>query len=524
MNSTIANPSFRTENPSKRLRYTTLLAAIFGLLAMVAAVSNAQGVGISESSISPHGSAILELKYTSGGYKGFLVPRMTTANRNTIATPATGLIIYNTDDNQLNFYNGSGWTSYYSLSSITSGGIPYFNSASSMASSSALTANALMIGGGAGTAPATLGSLGTTTTVLHGNAAGAPTFGQIVNADITDGTIDLTAKVTGTLPEANGGTGQSSYTIGDMLFASGATTLSKLLGVSAGSYLRSGGVATAPSWSTLKLPDAATTGDIFYASGVNTMGNLAGVAVGQVLVSGGVGTAPSYSATPSLGVAGATLGTLSMSGNTSGTITIQPQAAAGTYNFNLPTDAGTTGQFLTSEAGGASPMTWTSLGGMTSITANVSITGGTAQVQVISFTIPANTLLVGSTFRIRASGTGGSNASANTFRVRIGTTTLTGNIAATLATTGTAAASIPFSIDAIATIRSIGATGSALGSISLNNNTSTGIANKASAVGQTTATVVVNTTVQNIIELTFQPANAATNVVIYNAVIEIVKP
>lgn len=48
---------------------------------------------------------------------------------------------------------------------------------------------------------------GSTTTVLHGNAAGNPSFGQIVNADITNSTIDLTAKVTGILPSANGGTG-----------------------------------------------------------------------------------------------------------------------------------------------------------------------------------------------------------------------------------------------------------------------------------------------------------------------------
>ncbi len=44
---------------------------------------------------------------------------------------------------------------------------------------------------------------GTTTTLLHGNAAGNLSFGAIVNADITNSTIDLTAKVTGLLPTAN---------------------------------------------------------------------------------------------------------------------------------------------------------------------------------------------------------------------------------------------------------------------------------------------------------------------------------
>lgn len=82
----------------------------------------------------------------------------------------------------------------------TSGGIPYFSSTSQISSSALLTANQLVLGGGAGTAPATLGSLGTTTTVLHGNAGGAPSFGA----------VSLTADVSGTLPIGNGGTGQTT--------------------------------------------------------------------------------------------------------------------------------------------------------------------------------------------------------------------------------------------------------------------------------------------------------------------------
>lgn len=94
----------------------------------------------------------------------------------------------------------------------TSGGVPYFSASDKMASSAALTANALVLGGGAGAAPASMASLGTTTTVLHGNAAGAPTFGA----------VSLTADVTGTLPIANGGTGATSGTVvfaTNMIFA-----------------------------------------------------------------------------------------------------------------------------------------------------------------------------------------------------------------------------------------------------------------------------------------------------------------
>jgi hypothetical protein len=61
----------------------------------------------------------------------------------------------------------------------------------------------------------------------------------------TDGT---TASWGSNLAAAFGGTGNNSYTIGDILYASGATALSKLAGVATGNVLISGGVATAPAW------------------------------------------------------------------------------------------------------------------------------------------------------------------------------------------------------------------------------------------------------------------------------------
>lgn len=106
-----------------------------------------------------------------------------------------------------------------------------------------LTANELVIGN-AGADLKTLGTLGTTTTVLHGNAAGAPTYGAVA----------LATDVSGTLPAANGGTGQGGgYAVGDILYASGATALSKLADVATGNALISGGVTTAPLWGKIGL-------------------------------------------------------------------------------------------------------------------------------------------------------------------------------------------------------------------------------------------------------------------------------
>jgi hypothetical protein len=98
----------------------------------------------------------------------------------------------------------------------------------------------------------------------------------------------------GTLAVARGGTNIGSYAIGDLLYASGATTLSALADVAAGSFLRSGGVATAPAWSATLWPNTLATGDLLYASSTTQVSRLADVATGNALISGGVGVAPAW--------------------------------------------------------------------------------------------------------------------------------------------------------------------------------------------------------------------------------------
>lgn len=233
------------------------------------------------------------------------------------------------------------------LLSGTSGGVLAFTAAGTLASSAALTDNVLMVGGGAGAVPNTLAAgLGTTTTLLHGNAAGEPTWGAVV----------LTTDVSGILPGANGGTGNgffavtgpttalrtftfpnasatvltsnaavtaaqggtgiASYTIGDLLQASGATTLSALAATSTGNALISGGVGTVSSWGKIGLTthvsgtlaatnggtgiSSFTAGDLLSASSGTTLTTVAAVATGQVLISQGAGTLPTWSADPQL--------------------------------------------------------------------------------------------------------------------------------------------------------------------------------------------------------------------------------
>lgn len=78
---------------------------ILALLLIYNSLLVAQSVGIGTN--TPHASSQLEVVGTN---KGLLMPRMTMAQRDLIPTPATGLIIYQTDNTPgFYFYNGSGW-------------------------------------------------------------------------------------------------------------------------------------------------------------------------------------------------------------------------------------------------------------------------------------------------------------------------------------------------------------------------------------------------------------------------------
>lgn len=90
------------------------------------------------------------------------------------------------------------------------------------------------------------GGSGTVTSV----GLSAPAMFTVTNSPVT-GSGTLTLSYSGTaLPAANGGTGQTSYAVGDLLYASGASALSRLADVAAGSVLASGGVGVAPAWSS----------------------------------------------------------------------------------------------------------------------------------------------------------------------------------------------------------------------------------------------------------------------------------
>jgi len=59
---------------------------------------------------SINASAILQADSTT---KGFLPPRMTTTQKNAIASPAAGLVVYDSTTNKLQCYNGSTWNDLF---------------------------------------------------------------------------------------------------------------------------------------------------------------------------------------------------------------------------------------------------------------------------------------------------------------------------------------------------------------------------------------------------------------------------
>jgi len=73
--------------------------------------SGSVGVGTT----TPNGSALLEIQSTT---KGMLFPRMSNAQRNAIASPATGLLIFQTDNTPgFYYYSGSAWKSVNAFNS-----------------------------------------------------------------------------------------------------------------------------------------------------------------------------------------------------------------------------------------------------------------------------------------------------------------------------------------------------------------------------------------------------------------------
>ena len=135
------------------------------------------------------------------------------------------------------------------IDSASAQGTILYRSASTWSALAPGLSGQLLQTGGASANPSwkTVTGAGTVTSVdVSGGTTGLTTSGGPV-------TVSGTITLDGTLAAKNGGTGFSTYTTGDILYASGTTTLSALSDVATGNALISGGVSTAPSWGKIGL-------------------------------------------------------------------------------------------------------------------------------------------------------------------------------------------------------------------------------------------------------------------------------
>lgn len=85
------------------------------LIACVIPMTIKAQVAINSDGTDPHPSAMLHVKSTK---KGFLTPRLTIAQRDNIANPAGGLLVYVQDDSTFYYYTGTIWTPIESFSNV----------------------------------------------------------------------------------------------------------------------------------------------------------------------------------------------------------------------------------------------------------------------------------------------------------------------------------------------------------------------------------------------------------------------
>ena len=209
-----------------------------------------------------------------------------------VTSGGTGLTTIPTNG-QLLIGNGTGYT----LNTLGYGaGISVTNAAGTIT-----VANTGVLSNIAGTGISVSSATGNVTIANTGVLSWAGGTTGLTPAAATTGAVTLA----GTLIAVNGGTGQASYAIGDLLYADTTTTLAKLPDVATGNALISGGISTAPAWGkigltthvsgVLPIANGGTNGTstpiagaVPYGTGTAYGFTAAGTA-GQVLTSNGAG-------------------------------------------------------------------------------------------------------------------------------------------------------------------------------------------------------------------------------------------
>jgi hypothetical protein len=215
-------------------------------------------------------------------------------------------------------------------------------------------------------------------------------------------------------PATAGGTGQTSYAVGDLLYADTTTTLAKLPDVATGNALISGGVNTAPLWGKVGLTThvsgvlpvanggtnlaSGTSGGILGYTATGTLASSAVLAANALMVGGGAGATPTTITTgtgvnTALGVNTGAAGAFVVNGGvlgtpSSGTVTNLTGTASININGTVGATTANTGAFTTVTA--SSTITPSQTAGIVGTTTNNDANAGSVGEFISSTILQAN--------------------------------------------------------------------------------------------------------------------------------------
>jgi hypothetical protein len=203
---------------------------------------------------------------------------------------------------------------------------------------------------------------------------------------------------------------------------------------------------------------------------------------------------------------------------------IRSDATIAAFDATIPSDTGSAGATGSAAFASRRDHVHKAPGSLANITSGVAIAN--TETLVAAFVCPsANYLQAGTTFRITAGGTQTSGITGGTavFRIRIGTTTLTGTIPTTVSpVNANSQTNVGFWFEALVTVRTAGAGGTVIGQCSASSQI--GFVAPINMVGAVTATVAVDTTAASQrVELTYISGNAGTTATFQVATIDLVK-
>ena len=295
------------------------------------------------------------------------------------ADPAgtAGRIYYNSGTNKLKLYDGTQWVDFSTGTdddTTYTFNVPAATTTLRLAGTDSSQQDVSITGSGL------ISVTRTSATELTIGTTATNNVGTVTSVDVSGGTTGLTASggpvtssgtitLAGTLNEVSGGTGQSTYTTGDILYASASNTLAKLAIGSTGQVLKvAGGI---PSW-------AADTNTGLTSVGITETGNALTITNTPLTANGDINIAGAGTSSQVI-LGDLTLATLPVDGVTSITV------AGDNGNGSSITSSGTisidgTGLISTSVSGTTvtiSTSATSNTGTVTSVATGSGLTGGT---------------------------------------------------------------------------------------------------------------------------------------------------